>query len=936
MEDELEASELLALQGILAALLSARTTLSVTVLADLLDMESYDVNASLSRLHAVVDVPDDNDMPGLRTLHASFGDYMYSRAPSHIRICQSLGHEALAHGSLMVIAKQLRFNISASRSSYEPNSPKRPDSITLCLEYACMQWVYHVAALVNPNNLDAEIGDTFRPRLLHWLEIMSHLRQVWRAARMLYIAAGIVGSHADSDLARFLRDANSFVASSYEAIERSAAHIYLSALPFADKNSLVYKVFFQQCVGLIAVDILGIGNHGGSTLMSFTGHSGPVLSLAYSGDGLLLVSGSEDGSVRVWNTRTGEETRAPFMGGNGSVTTVDFAHNSQRVASGTESGIVCVWSVTPDQASHWKLKGHSRRVNCIKFSPDGHRLASASDDKTLCLWDPVTAQKHATLLGHTGRVIRVSFFCKGEILASGSSDKTIRLWHSNSGQAVGEPLTTGSSASIDFSPHGETIAGRDKKGVVLWECQTGEQTALLRQKPPSCIQFSSDGLSLVASCGSAVRLWTLHPDPQRASWIDLGSHSAKVNWATFSPDGLYIASASDDATIKIWSAESGQSAVQPLPVHEGEVNSVAVSHDGAVIVSRSENESMRLWNAHTGDTTITSLHRHTEGVISVSISPDGGLIASASKDYTIQLWNTQSGAGVGEPMCDHTGRVRALSFSNNEHWLASASDDKTVCIWDVATQQPTGVGPLHCQRSVLVAVFSPDDMYVAAGDLSGRIYFWRTDTGENAYKSLRKNDTYIWSLAFSTDGTRIVSCGTDTAARIWNIATGNLIHTLQGRKTSIRSVAWSTDATVIGAGCIDGTLRLWDAMTGVALATLRGHTKTVRSVAFTRDGKFIVSGSDDTTIRKWDIRAACRSLECSTDPVAALESAILKNGWLVGSSGELILWVPADYRKYLQVDPALLIDRSRVVIRVGENGLHAGVNWTSCWRGRTL
>jgi len=151
----------------------------------------------------------------------------------------------------------------------------------------------------------------------------------------------------------------------------------------------------------------------------------------------------------------------------------------------------------------------------------------------------------------------------------------------------------------------------------------------------------------------------------------------------------------------------------------------------------------------------------------------------------------------------------------------------------------------------------------------------------------------------------------------------------------VRSVAWSLDRCIIGTGSDDTTIRLWDASTGALLAALHGHTNAIYSVPFTSDGHFLISGSEDDTIRKWDVRAACQLLsERRNDAVAALASATLKNGWLVGSSGELILWVPAEYRAYLQLDPCTLrIDESRVVIGVGDGGLHAGLNWTSCWRG---
>jgi len=933
-ENELEATELPVLQRLLASLLSARMTLSVTALADLLDMETYDVTASLSQLHAVVYVPEDNGMPGLRTVHASFGDYLYNRAPSHIRIRKSFGHDVLAHGCLDVMAKQLRFNVSKIRSSYEPNPIKCPGSITLSLEYACMQWVYHLSALVNTGNLDAKIGKIFRPRLLPWLEVMSVLRQIWRATRMLFAAAGTVVIQADSNLAQFLRDAHSFVASSYEAIERSAPHIYLSALPFANKDSLVYKEFSEHCIGLTTVDRFAIGNHGGSTVMTLTGHSGPVLSVSYSGDGRLLASGSKDGSVRVWDTRTGEEARAPFLGDNGSVLTVDFAQSNRWVASGTQSGVVCVWSITSNQASHRRLNGHSDSVNCVKFSPDGFRLASTSEDRSLCIWCPDTGGQLAAVHGHTNGAMGIVFSPNGEILASCSEDGGIQLRHTTMDKPAYKPLGRGGYNCIDFSPDGEIIAGTSRNTVVLWQVKTKEIITSLKQDGKnSSARFSPDGGSMVVTCGSAVRLWSLRPNPQQASWVDLGGHAGEVNCATFSPDGLYIASASDDSTIRIWSAASGQSAVQPLPAHEGAVKSVAVSRDGSVIASGSDDKSVRVWNACTGEATISPLRGHTYKVLSVSISPDGCLIASASADRTIQLWDIQSGAEVGEPMWDHINFVIAVSFSNNGRWLASASDDNTVRIWDVTTQQASAVGPLHCQASALTVAFSPDDRLVAAGDYSGRIYLWRTDTGRRAHEPFHANGNSVRSVIFSPEGARIVSGGEDNVARIWDVAAGQCILALRGHTDSILSVTWSHDESIIVTGSNDGTLRLWDAMTAVTLATLQGHTEAVRSVALTRDCQFIVSGSQDCTIRKWDVCLARRFSGSSTNPVTALASATLKNGWLVGLSGELILWVPAEYRTYLQVDPCtLLIDHSRVIIGVGSDGLHAGLDWTSCWR----
>jgi len=183
-----EATGLLALQQILSSILSARVTLSITSLGDLLKL---DVRAYLSHLHAVVYVPEDDDEPGLRTVHASFGDYLFDRASDCIRVDRSLGHEILAHACLDLMGKCLHFNISKSHSSYDSNSSKEQDSISLSLMYACLHWSHHITAPTT-SALDLQIGQIVRLKLLFWLELLSIIHKVGLAAGLLRIAASAV------------------------------------------------------------------------------------------------------------------------------------------------------------------------------------------------------------------------------------------------------------------------------------------------------------------------------------------------------------------------------------------------------------------------------------------------------------------------------------------------------------------------------------------------------------------------------------------------------------------------------------------------------------------------------------------------------------------------------------------------------------------------
>ena len=193
--EKVEPEELAATLKVLSSILMAKMPLSIIALAEILGWASDDLRDSLRRLHSVVHVPVQPEEPGLRTVHASFGDYLFERAATELRIVPALGDEALVRGCLKIMGKRLHFNISQCRSSFEPNSSTKPDSVTYSLEYACLQWVYHLADLPQPWVMERNVDDIFRSQLLFWLEVMSVLGQVRRAGAMLNLAVTLVRNH---------------------------------------------------------------------------------------------------------------------------------------------------------------------------------------------------------------------------------------------------------------------------------------------------------------------------------------------------------------------------------------------------------------------------------------------------------------------------------------------------------------------------------------------------------------------------------------------------------------------------------------------------------------------------------------------------------------------------------------------------------------------
>ena len=192
---KVEPEELKLTRKTLASILAAREPLSISTLAELLRLDADYLRESLQRLHAVVHVPEEDGQPDLRTLHASFGDYLFDRAAQNIRIPEPLGHDVLSKGCLSRMARDdLCFNVSRSRSSYEINDPTSASRIALPLIYACLQWAHHVAAASESDEIDELVEKVFVPKFLFWLEVLSVLGKVGAASGLLRVAGSVVST----------------------------------------------------------------------------------------------------------------------------------------------------------------------------------------------------------------------------------------------------------------------------------------------------------------------------------------------------------------------------------------------------------------------------------------------------------------------------------------------------------------------------------------------------------------------------------------------------------------------------------------------------------------------------------------------------------------------------------------------------------------------
>jgi len=254
---------------------------------------------------------------------------------------------------------------------------------------------------------------------------------------------------------------------------------------------------------------------------SLTGHGHFVQDIIISSDGQFALSGSWDGTLRLWDLNFGTTTRR-FVGHSKDVLSVAFSSDNRQIVSGSRDKTIKLWNTLGECKYTIEEQGHSEWVSCVRFSPNTQNpiIVSGGWDKIVKVWNLTNCKLRTNLHGHTGCINTVTVSPDGSLCASGGRDGTARLWDLTEGKNLYSLDAGDVIHSLVFSPTRYWLCAATQTAIKIWDLESKSLVAELNKNTvpdfnaktsnpsPISLAWSADGTTLFSGyTDNVIRVW---------------------------------------------------------------------------------------------------------------------------------------------------------------------------------------------------------------------------------------------------------------------------------------------------------------------------------------------------------------------------------------------------------------------------------------------
>jgi WD40 repeat protein len=528
---------------------------------------------------------------------------------------------------------------------------------------------------------------------------------------------------------------------------------------------------------------------------------------------------------------------------------------------------------------------HSDRINGLAYNPEGTLLASCSRDGTVKVWDLGNGREATTYRGHMEQ---------SDDPTKGTTNKM-------------------GVTSVAFHPQEKIIASAAGNQVHVWNPETGKLIKVLlnlgkTEKPIKTIAFRPDGRFLAVGADDGI-LRVVEFATGRISYTS-PSRNARIESLAYSPNGKMIVVGDNNSQLAVYALDQQNPVVMSVQgLDLGEVRAVAFTNDSGAVLACGQDPVVRLFAGPKPDgtsagntaTRLRGFAGHDGAVSVLGVVPNGSLLITGGKDCTVRVWDMSTGKQIrifqGHQKRELGYGVTALAVRGDGRQVASGSDDGAMRLWDLnAIDEHRAL--TEATDSLWTVAYSPDGqrLATAGSDRSIRVYNTETFKVETVLSAGAKSP--ITSLAFFPDSNRLAAAGGDRQVDVWDIAKSKRIKELAGHESAILAVAVADNGHWIVSGSADRTVRAFTLESDKPLWTWAGRS-AVCAVAIQKGSRVVAVGSADGTLVTLDTSGATPR-EVTTVPAHVSGIACLAfspNGERlasVGGDGALRIWTASE------------------------------------------
>jgi WD40 repeat protein len=588
-------------------------------------------------------------------------------------------------------------------------------------------------------------------------------------------------------------------------------------------------------------------------------HQAWVPTVVYTPDGRIILTGSRDGRIEMWDAKSGQ-SMGLFTTFSEGVYKLLISNDGKKLIAGGYYGRVGIWDFVNGRLIA-ELPSLESYQAYPALSPDGKWVALKTDIHPIRVWDTDTGHLVAEyFLPARLDVVKdgpVAYTPDGRVLCLTRRDGHFELWDV-AAEIVVSRLQKNSDDPRELMPYTPTglLISPDGRRFYLptrdfhiraWDIITGK---LLHdfsghENDVETPTLSSDGKWLATgSDDMTLRLW----DTESGALLSIVQNESQTFSPVFSPDNENLAAVCMRAfRVKVWEVKK----LLTSPSYFAKLGLVAIAPNGKTFLATDvEPKHTAMYDLSSGQPVFSYpdlSNIHADG--SASFSPNGKLLA-------FKRGNTQSVVEVSEIATGkmvsmlylNSSPILASAFSPNGKILITAGQGRDIKIWDTTSLAERTTLQGHSDK-VFCLSFSPDGSRLASGGYDDTVKVWDI-VNEKELITLRGHRAWIRDVSFSPDGKLLASASWDFTIKLWNVADGRELRTLTGHANSVYAVSFSPDGTRLASGGDDRVVRIWDVETGKQLTALQGHTDKVWQVYFTPDGKTLLSSSSNE-IRVW-------------------------------------------------------------------------------------